>query len=192
MYNPRKAAQVIAYFVLKNSKRPLAVLKAMKLVYLSDRESLLKWGFPILDELRVSMPHGPVNSSTYEYINGTQDPAPVGWSDFLTARANHEVGIAHRNLSATDLDELSTADLECLDTVWAKFGQMDRWQIRDWTHEKKNIPEWEDPHGSSTPIPLERILMALGKTDAVAQAEVVESFQNIGDVFADLESRATH
>ena len=170
---------------MKNGKKPLAVLKAMKLVYLSDRESLFKWGFPILDELRVSMPHGPVNSSTYSYISGTVDPTKFGWSDFLSDRANHNVGMASKDMSRDALDELSPADLECLDAVWSKFGHMTQWQIRDWTHIKKNVPEWEDPNGSSTPIPVERILMALGKSDAVEQSEIVDDFSNIDAIFAD-------
>lgn len=192
MYNPRKAAQIIAYFILKNGKKPLAVLKAMKLVYLSDRESLKLWGFPLLDELRVSMPHGPVNSDTYSYISGTQDASKVGWSKFLKDRENHNVGIAQRDIDLTDLDELSEADMDCLNAVWDRFGHMNQWQIRDWTHDRTNIPEWEDPNGSSTPIPLERILLALGKTNPVEQAQVVEDFQGIGSLFSDLESRVVH
>ena len=64
-YDPRKAAQTIAYFSIKNGGKPLHVVRAVKLVYLADRESTARSGFPIQDETRVSMRHGPVNSSTY-------------------------------------------------------------------------------------------------------------------------------
>ena len=37
-YDPRKAAQTIAYLTVKNGRTPLNILKAVKLVYLADRE----------------------------------------------------------------------------------------------------------------------------------------------------------
>ena len=37
-YNPRKAAQVIAYYALKTGERSIDFIKAIKLVYLGDRE----------------------------------------------------------------------------------------------------------------------------------------------------------
>ena len=63
-YEPKKAAQLIAYLILKSGQDRLYVLKTIKLVYLVDRESIKRFGFPVLDEKRCSMPHGPVNSMT--------------------------------------------------------------------------------------------------------------------------------
>lgn len=176
-YDPRKAAQTIAYFAMKNGKHPLNVVKAVKLVYLADRESVAKTGFPIQDEPRVSMKHGPVNSNTYSFINGEYDPAEFGWSDFLSDRSNHRIGLAKPDLSVDDLDELSDADVQVLDSVWDKFGQMDQWQLVEWTHQTDNIPEWEDPGNSSYEIPVERMMRALSIQDAAGQAELVEGLE---------------
>lgn len=184
MFNPRKAAQVVAYLAMKADGR-LDILKAVKLVYLADRESIQHWGAPILDETHVSMPHGPVNSSTYSHLNGEHDLAAVGWSDYLEDRANHVVAL-NPSVTADDLDELSDADIACMDSVWGKFGHMDKWQLRDWTHDRSNIPEWEDPNGSSRPIPLERIMTLVGVENADAQAELVRDQRRIGRLFATL------
>jgi len=184
-YNARKAAQVIAYFAIKANAASLPVLKVVKLVYLADRESLARFGFPILEETHVSMPQGPVNSSTYSHINGEQDLESCGWSDFLQARANNEVA-AVEGVTTEDLDELSDADIECLDSVWDQFGAMDRWQIRDWTHDRNNVPEWEDPHGSSQPIPLERTLNHLNVDNAEAQAKLINEHRQMDRLFAAL------
>ena len=73
-YNPRKAAQTIAFFAIKNSGRPINTLKAVKLVYLADREAIALYGSPIQDERRVAMPLGPVNSTTYDFIKGEVPP----------------------------------------------------------------------------------------------------------------------
>jgi uncharacterized phage-associated protein len=183
-YNPRKAAQVIAYLAIK-SGACLPVLKAVKLVYLADRESLARLGFPILDESHVSMPHGPVNSSTYSHINGEEDLDACGWTEFLRAREGHNVSIVE-GITEDDLDELSDADIACLDVVWEKFGGMDKWEIRDWTHDRDNIPEWEDPHGSLRPIPLERMLSYLNVPQADAQADLIREHRTLNEVFAAL------
>ena len=185
MYNPVKAAQVIAYLACKAPGRTLDVLKAIKLVYLADRESIAKFGAPILDERRVSMPHGPVNSQTYSHVNGEYDLDACGWSAFLEDRANHQLAVKS-GIADDELEELSEADIQCLDTVWTKFGGMDKWQIRDWTHESDNIPEWEAPQGSSAPIPLERIMTMVGIEGAVAQAALVESHNKISRLLSQL------
>ena len=185
MYNPSKAAQVLAYLACKAPGKSLDVLKAIKLVYLADRESISRFGAPILDERRVSMPHGPVNSQTYSHINGEHDLDACGWSNFLEDRANHQLAVKE-GISDDDLDELSEADLQCLDAVWDQFGQMTKWQIRDWTHETGNVPEWEDPKGSSNTIPLSRMMAMAGVKNAAAQADVVESHDKIARLLAQL------
>ncbi|APH54813.1 Hypothetical protein GbCGDNIH9_8581 [Granulibacter bethesdensis] len=185
MYNPVKAAQVIAYLACKAQSKTLDVLKAIKLVYLADRESIMRFGAPILDERRVWMPHGPVNSQTYSHINGEHDLDACGWSDYLEDRANHQIAVKE-GVSDDDLDELSEADIQCLDAVWDKFGHMGKWTLRDWTHEKVNVPEWEDPQGSSTPIPLERIMTMVGIENAAAQAALVEEHNQISHLLQKL------
>lgn len=180
-FNARKSAQVIAFLISKSGGTSLNVVKAIKLVYLGDRCSVAKFGFPILDEARVSMPRGPVNSSTYRHLNGEVDLDACGWSDFLEDRAEHQIG-AKKNFSVEDLDELSEADIQCLEQVWEKFGEMNEWALVEYTHNRKNIPEWEDPHGSSNPIPLERMMTMLGIENADEQAALVEEYRRIDSV----------
>jgi uncharacterized phage-associated protein len=177
-FNARKSAQVIAFFISRSGGTSLNVVKAIKLVYLADRCSIQKFGFPILDEQRVSMPLGPVNSATYRHVNGEVDLEACGWSEFLEDRAQHQIG-AKQNFSVEDLDELSEADIQCLEQVWSEFGEMHQWELVKYTHNRKNVPEWEDPNGSSNPIPLERIMTLLGIDNADEQAALVGDHQHI-------------
>ncbi|NIZ11944.1 Panacea domain-containing protein [Phaeobacter sp. HF9A] len=173
-YDPRKAAQTIAYLAVKNEREPLNILKAIKLVYLADRESVRRSGFTIQDEPHYSMPHGPVNSTTYRFINGEVPPQEAnGWSEFLTDRNGHRVGLANPQIDPDDLDELSDAEIAVLDDVWEQFGHLTQWQLVEWTHDPHNVPEWEDPHGSSAPIPLRRMMDALGIQNAADQETFV-------------------
>lgn len=181
-YDPRKAAQTIAFFALKEGGS-INVLKVVKLVYLADRESLRQRGHPIQYEARFSMPHGPVNSSTLNYLNGSyRDDG--GWSNFLSDRANHEVGLANQSIALKDLDELSNREISVLESVWSEFGHMDRFDLAEWTHDY--IPEWEDPNGSSLRIPLDRMMAAVGLERPVERARELESLDRASALLGSL------
>jgi uncharacterized phage-associated protein len=175
-YNARKAAQVVAYLAAKTRTKRLNVVKAVKLVYLADRESIVRYGFPILDDERVSMPHGPVNSTTYSFINGEIEDE--GWSEFLVDQENHEISVKDFT-EECDWDELSDADIACLDAVWKEFGAWDQWALVKWTHDPRNIPEWEDPNGSSFSIPLSRIYSALNIHNGAEQAAIADAHRRL-------------
>jgi uncharacterized phage-associated protein len=179
-YNPRKASQTVAFFALKTGNNAVNVLKAVKLVYLSDRENIANYGFPILDERRVCMKHGPVNSYTYDHIKGEVPPEhDGGWAEFVSDRAGHNVGLANDALKIDDLDELSDAELDTLESVWANYGHLDQWQLVEFTHDKAKIPEWIDPKslGSKT-ITLESMLAAVGVPFHNEHAAEMESVGN--------------
>ena len=181
-YDPRKSAQTVAFFALKEGGS-INVLKVVKLVYLADRESLSRRGHPILDEARVSMPFGPVNSTTLNYLNGAyRDDG--GWSDFLCDRANNAVGLAEENITLETLDELSEREINILESVWSKFGHMDRFDLADWTHDY--ISEWEDPNGSSRRIPLGRMMAAVGLERSVERARELESLDQASELLGSL------
>lgn len=174
-YRTRKAAQVTAFFALKQGGS-INVLKLAKLLYLGDREHLSRYDLPILFDSFVSMDHGPVTSTTLDYVNGYQEDR-ANWDTFVADRAGYDVGIASNNLTVDDLDELSDAEIDSLQAVWSEFGGMDRYTVRDWTH--KNCGEWEDPRGSSAPIPYERVLKFLGKDHSGEIAQEIETVRSL-------------
>lgn len=167
MYSPNKVAQMAAFFGQKQGG-VINVLKLTKLLYLADRESLAKYGRPISYDRLVSMDHGPVLSRTLDLINGfSNSPGAAKWEEWISTRSDHDVGVK-REFSREDLDELSTADLEVLEVVWRKFGKMDQWTLRDWTH--KNCAEWTDPNGSSLQIDEVKLLQSVGVSSERTQA----------------------
>lgn len=174
-YKTRKAAQVAAFFALKQGGS-INVLKLAKLLYLGDREHLSRYDLPILFDSFVSMDHGPVTSTTLDYVNGYQEDR-ANWDTFVADRAGYDVGIASNNLTVDDLDELSDAEIDTMQAVWSEFGGMDRYTVRDWTH--KNCGEWEDPRGSSAPIPYERVLKFLGKDHSGEIAQEIETVRSL-------------
>ncbi|MEJ0096259.1 MAG: Panacea domain-containing protein [Methylocella sp.] len=122
------------------------------------------------------MPLGPVNSTTYRFINGEMEDQ--NWSEFLRDRSNHELSVTQAG-SQSDWDELSDADIECLDRTWSRFGHMQPFELVNWTHDPANIPEWENPEGSSYLIPIRRILKMLMVANAEEHSKVVEDHRKI-------------
>lgn len=134
------------------------------------------------------MDHGPVDSTTLSYISGyfrSQE-----WDDYIAARENYDIGLAQRLNSEEDLDELNEAEAEVLASVWAQFGAMDKYALRDYTHE--HCPEWEAPGGTSLDIPYARVFKFLGKSNTDTLSEHVDMIramsENVESVRRDLHS----
>jgi uncharacterized phage-associated protein len=161
-FNEVKATQVAAHLLRLRGKR-MSYLKLIKLLYLADREALLRWGRPITTDRYVSMDHGPVVSRIYALISNEPEPDDKSfWHAHIVT-----TGWDARLVGDPSDEELSQAELDLLEEIYAKHGAKSRWQIRDETH---NLPEWKDPEGSSLPITYEDIFRAGDKPSA----EIVE------------------
>jgi len=184
-YDPIKAAQTIAYFAMREGGS-INVLKVIKLVYLADRESTRLRGHPIQDEPRFSLPHGPVNSTTLDHLNGAyRDNQPV-WQKVLRDRADNKVGLASDDLTEDELDMLSKRELSILKEVWDAVGHMDGFELADWTHMPENVAEWQEPNGSRLPISLERMMAAVGLDHPIERAREQTSLKDAQNILASL------
>jgi uncharacterized phage-associated protein len=67
LFNEAKATQAAAR-LLKLRGGSMSYIKLMKLLYLADREALIRWGRPITTDRYVSMDNGPVLSRIYNLI----------------------------------------------------------------------------------------------------------------------------
>lgn len=163
LFDERRAAQSAAFFLFKAGGR-LPLIKLMKLMYLSERLSLQRYGEPLTGDKLVSMPHGPVLSMTYNHITGALDSAVDGWDAWIADREGHDVCLKDQSKLRSpeqDLLRLSDSDLEILSEIWMEFGHWDKWALRDYTHSGA-CPEWEDPEGSSKPITYETFFSSVG------------------------------
>ena len=184
MYSEAKVAQMAAYLLMRRNGK-MSHLKLMKLLYLADREAIRRYGISISEDHAVSMPHGPVLSRTLDYMNGHVRSEQGGWESWISDKEDHEVSLV-RNVEIDALDELSQADIEVLQSVWQKFGPMDRWAITAWTH--KNCAEWQDPNGSSFPIKRESIYRAVNHTDEATREYLadIDRASGVDAIFANL------
>lgn len=155
MFSVSKLVHVVAFFLQKGGGS-MSKLKLMKLLYLSERESLLLFGFGIVSDKLCSLPSGPALVGTAELLSGSFASDELdGW---IKHSGDHVVELKKSNVSVNDLDELSLSDLEILEKVWENCGKMDKWQIRDYVCH--HCPEWSGD--SVVPITFEELFLACG------------------------------
>lgn len=158
-YREDKATQAAARLLRLRGGR-MSHLKLIKLLYLVDREAFIRLGRPVTHDSYSSMPHGPVPSFTLDRINEPEESAGSYWDAHIAPKADHHVSL--RDPQRVPGDQLSPAEEALIDEVFAKFGRMTRWELRDHTH---TLPEWENPRGSSRPIDPAVFLRQAGYSD---------------------------
>jgi uncharacterized phage-associated protein len=174
VFNERKAAQAAAYLLRKRGGEK-TYGELIKLLYLADRKKILERGAPITGDKLVSMEHGTALSMIYDIIrDGPSEQMGTKWAEYVSAPSEYRVKALRG-----DTDELSRYELRLLDEIDHQFGHMTFWQLRQYTH---RLGEWEDPHGSSSIIPPERILHVEGKS-----AEEIEEVASAADATFDLD-----
>lgn len=160
-FNEAKAAQAAARLLFLNG-RPMKYMKLLKLMYLVDREALIRWGRPVSTDRYVSMSYGPVLSTTLDRINHGERPgSQKPWHELISRVGDYSVGLKNRKETPPD-SELSRAEEDLIREIFEAYGHRDQWGLVDFVHE---LPEWKDPNGSAIPIQYRDILKAANKTE---------------------------
>lgn len=170
-FNEAKATQAAA-ILLNLRGGSMSYMKLIKLLYLADREALLRWERPITTDRWVSMKNGPVLSNVYNLIREEPAPGENGiWRNHIQS-----TGYDVRLVAPMDDDELSAAEVKLLHQVFALHGRRNRWELVDLSH---TLPEWKNPGTSSLPIEPADILRGEGRTS-----------EEVADVLAELDHLA--
>lgn len=171
-FNEAKATQAAAFF-LKLRGGQMHYIKLIKLLYLADREALLRWGLPFTTDRHVSMDHGPVGSRILNLI--TEDRVKPVWSEYISAPlGEYEV----RLLKDAPTDLLSRAEENLMTEIFENYGHRNRWDLIDNVMHK--LPEWRNPCGTSIPITIREILLAGGEEDYDIRA-IVKEIHSMGE-----------
>jgi len=171
-FDEAKATQAAAYF-LRLRGGQIHYIKLIKLLYLADREALLRWGSPITTDRHVSMDNGPVTSRILNLITDDR-PKPI-WEKYISApMGDYEVKLVQE----APTDRLSRAEEKLMHEIFDKYGHWNRWDLIHKVMHK--LPEWSKPNGSSTPIHLRDILQAAGEDEHQIRA-VLRELHSIRD-----------
>ncbi len=100
----------------------MGVHQLVKLVYLADREGLIRHGRPVTYDAYVSIQWGPVPSSTLNLAN--RDLPFDMWARLISERKHNDVSLI---VDASDVptDRLSKAERDLIIEVYQRFGHMD-------------------------------------------------------------------
>jgi uncharacterized phage-associated protein len=153
----RKAADA-ASFLIHRHGGVMNHMLLVKLLYAAERESLKRFNRPIVGDRYVSMKHGPVVSGLLNLIN--EERTFPAWAVLIERSSPTEVRLL---TDEPPLRSLSDADIEALTAAIEQYPDMDQFEVRDAMH--REFAEWENPGNSSWPIPVERILRVLNKSE---------------------------
>jgi uncharacterized phage-associated protein len=180
-FDEAKATQATALFLALRGGQ-MHYMKLVKLLYLVDREALLRWGIPVTTDSYVSMDHGPVVSSIYDLIRRKVN-GPT-WEVYISppmGDCDKEV----RLIKPIKRSLLSPAEEKLIREVSEKYGHLNRYKLRDFVMHK--LPEWHDPEGSSIPIKISDMLKAGWESEEEIRA--VETELGIARISEDSFSR---
>lgn len=145
-------------------------LKLMKLVFFVDLEHLSRYGRPVIGGHYVAMEHGPVASEMLNDINNTKyckSDKP------FECVSQYDVAA----IGPVDEDHLSESDIEILREVNSKYGDMDKYAIRDLTHNFKSWRKNYPNDSSSHPLPYEDFFLDL-PADRQDMLEIIRDRQD--------------
>jgi uncharacterized phage-associated protein len=157
-FNEKKATQA-AGRLLERAGNRMSAMKLVRMLYLADREAIVRWGRPITTDRFVFLKHGPVLSQVSSLLAEGDDPRlePSLWGAHITRPRDGAVDLQ----GTLDFRQLSDGELEVLDEIAQRYEASTSWELADLT---RGLPEWQDPHGGAIPFGIQDILTAQART----------------------------
>lgn len=156
-FNEKKAAQA-ASMLIKKSGGEMNYTALVKLLYLIDRECLIRHGYTLTGDDPVSMPAGPALTTMVDLLSQQKQKFPdQKWHEYIP-RPKPLVYTVKVKLDPGD-DELSAAAVRIIEEVYEEHKSKGLDELLDFVHD---LPEFEDPGKSSKPIRFEKILESEG------------------------------
>jgi len=120
-------------------------VKLIKLIYLSDKYHLIRYGRTITNDDYYAMEYGPVGTTLKDVLS---------FDRFYLSNQEHEYlsklieKTGEYTFRARDVDipfdMLSESDREALDFVIERFGYMDSWKLSNYTHQYQEWHQYKD------------------------------------------------
>jgi uncharacterized phage-associated protein len=163
--------------ILQRSGGKTSYLRLVKLVYLADRESIVKRGIPIAGGSYFLMRKGPVIG---EIMNFAKQRNAPNWRETISVRRGHEIAL--KTIPTFHL--LSPRELQIVDEVVAQHAHQDVDELVQWCHD--NCPEVENVTAGRREISIEQILSAERLSPDRIQTTVkdLESLEGLTSLFA--------
>ncbi len=137
-FNYKKSVQALNYLA-QQFGGSLNKMKALKLIWLADRLHVRRYGRSITGDVYFAMPFGPVPSTTRDLVNSYQSLNEIEAQYGSQYIANIEDKYTFISLNEPNLKVFSKTDIEVIDEIVKKFGQLKEFELSDFSH---IFPEW--------------------------------------------------
>lgn len=137
-FDHRKAVQALNYFAIR-SGGTINKLKAIKLIWLSDRAHLRRYARPIFMDQYFALKLGPVPSYTKDLAqsNSIISETEAKYRDsYLKIVGKYDI----RSIKAFEPDVFSKTDISILQEAFNEFGNFNKYQLSNLSH---LFPEWK-------------------------------------------------
>lgn len=147
-FSTQKLVQMINFFAVKNGGE-VDYVKALKLIYLSDKYMLCRYGRMITYDNYAAMKKGPVPTTAKTIARGVlvgktaEEDFPVdgNYADsYLESKVLPSRNWQIKSKKTYDEDYFSDAEIETMDFINGKFSSKDTWDLCELTHE---FYEWK-------------------------------------------------
>lgn len=143
-FNYKKSIQALNFFAIQAGGN-INKMKALKLIWLSDRLHLRNFGRPILNDTYFALNYGPIASNTKDLVENTSfltEPERAYRNEYLSNHSQTTYDFQSKN--PVDSKVFSKTDLEVMETIFKVFGHFNEFQLSEESHK---YPEWKKFEG---------------------------------------------
>ena len=187
-FDSLKTVQATAFLLKRAGERGISKGHLIKMLYGADKHQIRRSGLPITGDEPFSMKNGPILSAVLNLLNGAGRNAY--WKKHISTAASdaHLVHLLDENIGD---DLLSEDEKESLTRAWDIFSKMNWDEVKEFCHNSKNFPEWENPGRSRKAITFERLYEVVGRPQKLV--EEIEMMEREEKLFSQLIRNAqTH
>ena len=134
----KKAVQALNYFALKEGGE-INKMKAIKLIWLSDRLHLRTFGRMITNDTYFALKFGPVPSATRDLLGNSFSSLPEE-TEYVLEYLDIDKQYYYNSKKQPYLKVFSQTDRDILNNVYDYYGKYNQYTLRDISH---RFPEWK-------------------------------------------------
>lgn len=166
-FNFKKTISAIDYLFDISGADSLNYTNIIKWLYLSDTNSLKKYGFLITGDLFYALANGPIVSKTLDLVNKKygkvyNEVEQNKWDELFQKN-----GYNLQRRKKLEFSYLIPKEKKLLESIYNEFKDYDFGAMINWCHD--NVKEWNEvypkKYNTSVPIPIETVLKSQGKTE---------------------------
>jgi uncharacterized phage-associated protein len=137
-FNFKKSVQALNFFAIKEGGS-INKMKAIKLVWLSDRIHIRKYGRLITGDTYYALPNGPVPSATRDILESNNFIDDIA-SEYATRYLKIVEKYSYCSIADVEYKVFSLTDTDILKKVFDLYGDKSQYELSSYSHK---FPEWK-------------------------------------------------